>query len=192
VPTLTGNPGDDNKFSGTRHLGCPVGDVSRLLNAIYGGLGCLWWTVGWCGIPYHDHESIRRSLGGPVFCGLILDAISSEPFDLGNNVNIRKTCSVGWASYPWCGEAIEAICPEEAIELADAALYDAKASGKNQSAGYVPSGVAIASPERINFASIREERSSLIKTIRTSTHCRPNWTGSGSGDVENKVVDVRC
>jgi hypothetical protein len=21
-------------------------------------------------------------------------------------------------------------------------------------------------------------------------HCRPNWTGNGSGDVENKVVDL--
>jgi diguanylate cyclase (GGDEF)-like protein len=107
--------------------------------------------------------------GVPVFCSRILDTISSEPFDLGNNVNIRKTCSVGWASYPWCGDFIEAICPEEVIELADAALYNAKASGKNQSVGYVPSDIAIASPERINFPSLREERSSLIKTIRTST-----------------------
>jgi hypothetical protein len=24
----------------------------------------------------------------------------------------------------------------------------------------------------------------------TCYHCRPNWTGNGSGDVENKVVDL--
>jgi predicted signal transduction protein with EAL and GGDEF domain len=105
----------------------------------------------------------------PVFCRRILDAISSEPFDLGNKINVRKTCSIGWASYPWCGFAIDAICPEEAIEVADAALYDAKASGKNQSVGNVPSDIAIASPERINRESLREKRSSLIKTIRTSS-----------------------
>ena len=125
--------------------------------------------VRWGGEEFLIMSRSTDPLGVPVFCGRILDAISSEPFDLGNKINVRKTCSVGWASYPWCEEAIEAICPEEAIELADAALYDAKASGKNQSVGYVPSDAAIAAPERINFASLREEKSSLIKTIRTSS-----------------------
>ena len=89
--------------------------------------------VRWGGEEFLIMSRSTDPLGVPVFCGRILDAISSEPFDLGNKINVRKTCSVGWASYPWCEEAIEAICPEEAIELADAALYDAKASGKNQS-----------------------------------------------------------
>lgn len=125
--------------------------------------------VRWGGEEFLIMSRSADLLGIPVFCSRILDAMSSELFDLGNNINIRKTCSVGWASYPWCSEAIEAICPEEAIELADTALYDAKASGKNQSAGYVPSDIAITSPERVNMASLREERSSLIKTTRTSS-----------------------
>jgi diguanylate cyclase (GGDEF)-like protein len=125
--------------------------------------------VRWGGEEFLIMSRSAQLLGVPVFCSRILNAIASEPFDLGNNVHIRKTCSVGWASYPWCGDAIEAICPEEAIELADAALYNAKASGRNQSVGYVPSDIAVASPERINHESLREERSSMIKTIRTSS-----------------------
>jgi len=25
-----------------------------------------------------------------------------------------------------------------------------------------------------------------------AVHCRPNWTGKGTGGVENKVVDLSC
>ena len=137
--------------------------------------------VRWGGEEFLIMSRSAELLGVPVFCRRILDAISLEPFDLGNNINVRKTCSVGWASYPWCGDAIEAICPEEVIELADTALYDAKASGKNQSVGYVPSDIAIASPERINFASLREERSRLIKTIRTSSENQLRTAASAPG-----------
>jgi diguanylate cyclase (GGDEF)-like protein len=137
--------------------------------------------VRWGGEEFLIMSRSAELLGVPVFCRRILDAISLEPFDLGNNINVRKTCSVGWASYPWCGDAIEAICPEEVIELADTALYDAKASGKNQSVGYVPSDIAIASPERINFATLREERSRLIKTIRTSSENQLRTAASAPG-----------
>lgn len=103
----------------------------------------------------------------PVFCSRILDVMASEPFDLSNSVSIRRTCSIGWAPYPWCDSCLEPICPEEVIELADAALYKAKALGKNQSVGFVPSDTAIASPGRVNIASLREEKSNLVKAICT-------------------------
>jgi diguanylate cyclase (GGDEF)-like protein len=107
-----------------------------------------------------DHQGIS------VFCDRILEIISGERFELSNNVNLRKTCSIGWAPYPWCETDPEAICPEDVIELADMALYLAKAGGRNQSVGFLPSELAMSSPERIDVANLREEQSGLVRMVR--------------------------
>lgn len=113
---------------------------------------------------------MSRSAGRPgmaVFCTRILDIMASEPFELSKGIKVRMTCSIGWAPFPWCSNAFEAICAEEAQELADSALYLAKSLGRNQSVGLVPSDVALASPSRINLESLRDVRSGLVKVVRT-------------------------
>ena len=54
------------------------------------------------------------------------------------------------------------------IALADAALYRAKARGRNQGIGIVPSDEAAVHPEAINLHSLRDERCSLVQTIETA------------------------
>jgi len=103
--------------------------------------------VRWGGEEFLIMSCSADCAGIAVFCGRILEAIAAEPFSLSNGIRLRKTCSVGWAPYPWCTEAFEALCAEEVIELADAALYRAKSSGKNRSVGFLPSD-ATASPEK--------------------------------------------
>ncbi len=113
---------------------------------------------------------MSRSAGRPgmaIFCSRILDIMASEPFELSKGIKVRKTCSIGWAPFPWCGSAFEAICAEEVLELADSALYLAKSLGRNQSVGLLPSDVAIASPHRITLENLRNERSELVKVVRT-------------------------
>jgi diguanylate cyclase (GGDEF)-like protein len=105
--------------------------------------------------------------GTPAFCSRILEVISSEPFDLGHGVVVRKTCSVGWAAYPWCREAYEMLCAEESIELADAALYRAKALGRNQGVGIVPNQGAICNPAEIRLRNLRQGDSAISHTIET-------------------------
>jgi len=80
---------------------------------------------------------------------------------------VRKTCSVGWAAYPWCRRAYESICAEESIELADAALYQAKALGRNQAVGIVATEAAAQSPEEINLRALRRAKSPLVQTVET-------------------------
>ena len=101
-----------------------------------------------------------------IFCSRILDAMASEPFELSKGIKVRMTCSIGWAPFPWCSSAFEAICAEESLELADSALYLAKSLGRNQSVGLLPSDIALASPDRITLENLREERSELVKVVR--------------------------
>lgn len=123
--------------------------------------------VRWGGEEFLIMSRSADRSGVPAFCSRILDAISSEPFSLSDRITIRKTCSVGWATYPWCDKAVDAICPEEVIELADAALYKAKFAGRNQCVGLLPSDVAAGSPERINVMSLQQELSDLVSAVVT-------------------------
>jgi diguanylate cyclase (GGDEF)-like protein len=107
--------------------------------------------------------------GTPAFCSRILEVMASEPFDLGNGISVRKTCSVGWAAYPWCRGAYEAICAQESIALADAALYRAKALGRNRGVGILATAAAGQKPDAVDFASVREGKPPLAETVET--HC---------------------
>jgi diguanylate cyclase (GGDEF)-like protein len=124
--------------------------------------------VRWGGEEFLIMSRSTDTAGTPAFCARVLEVMASEPFDLGHGISVRKTCSVGWAAYPWCRSAYEAICAEESIALADAALYRAKALGRNQGVGIVATDAASRSPESIEFMAIRAENSPLARMIRTA------------------------
>ncbi len=65
----------------------------------------------------------------------ILASVGSEPINLGAGKSLLRTCSVGWASFPWFRSAPEALSLEEVLTLVDRALYIAKNSGRNQAIG---------------------------------------------------------
>jgi len=68
----------------------------------------------------------------------ILDAVGSEPFDLGGGGKLVRSCSVGWAAFPWFSTAPDVVSFETVIELADKALYMAKESGRDRAVGVLP------------------------------------------------------
>jgi diguanylate cyclase (GGDEF)-like protein len=121
----------------------------------------------WGGEEFLIMTRSADQLGISVFCERILDAMASERFELSNNISVTKTCSIGWAPYPWCEADVDAICPEEVIELADMALYRAKAQGRHQSVGFLPSELAMSSPKRIDPANLRDEHSGLVRVVNT-------------------------
>jgi diguanylate cyclase (GGDEF)-like protein len=102
----------------------------------------------------------------PAFCERILEVISEEAFDLGHGVRVRKTCSVGWAPFPWNRAAYEALCAEETIELADTALYRAKAAGRNQGVGILPRDTAVADPHAITLDAVQSDKQALTHIVR--------------------------
>lgn len=123
--------------------------------------------VRWGGEEFLIMSRSADPSGIPAFCSRILEVVASEPFDLGQGIMVKKTCSVGWAAYPWSRVAYEAICAEESIALADAALYQAKALGRNQGIGIVTTDAAALKPEAITLLSVREANSPLARIIRT-------------------------
>ncbi len=127
--------------------------------------------------------------GTPAFCSRVLEVMSLEPFDLGHGITVKKTCSVGWAPYPWSRAAFEAICAEEVIALADAALYRAKALGRNQGVGYVPGDAVARNPETVDLKSVRDGKPPLVHVVRTEC---PSSSGVGAeADATDTGSDLR-
>jgi diguanylate cyclase (GGDEF)-like protein len=161
-----------------RH-GHPAGD--RLLQLVAQRLGTVVRKsdvlVRWGGEEFLIMSRSTDPGGTPAFCSRVLEVMSSEPFDLGNGVIVRKTCSVGWAPYPWCPAAFEALCAEESIALADTAMYRAKALGRNQGVGILPSDAAIASHASIELSALQGEHALLVRTIRTECPGRRSLLG---------------
>jgi len=54
-------------------------------------------------------------------------------------IDIRPTCSIGWAAFPWYPEEPDAIPLEAVLGLADRGVYEAKTCGKNRAIGVSPS-----------------------------------------------------
>jgi len=123
--------------------------------------------VRWGGEEFLIMSRSTDPVGTPAFCSRVLDVMSSEAFDLGHGITVKKTCSVGWAPYPWSRIAFEALCAEESIALADAALYQAKGLGRNQGVGIMPGDGASKNPEAIDFLSVRQGNPPLARTVRT-------------------------
>jgi diguanylate cyclase (GGDEF)-like protein len=124
--------------------------------------------VRWGGEEFLIMSRSTDPSGTPAFCSRVLEVMASEPFDLGHGVLVTKTCSVGWSAYPWSRGAFEAICAEESIALADAALYQAKAFGRNQGVGILATDAAGQNPEAINLVSAREGKAPFARMVRTA------------------------
>jgi diguanylate cyclase (GGDEF)-like protein len=147
--------------------GHPAGD--RLLQLVAQRLGRVVRRsdvlVRWGGEEFLIMSRSADPSGTPAFCDRVLDVMASEPFDLGHGIQVRKTCSIGWAPFPWSRPAYEAICAEEVIELADAALYRAKAAGRNQGIGILPGERATAAAHEINLQALRHDKEVLTRIV---------------------------
>jgi diguanylate cyclase (GGDEF)-like protein len=69
----------------------------------------------------------------------VLSAVADTPFRLGGSgQTIYRTCSLGWAAFPWFTENPRAVSYEEVLTLADRGLNRAKQSGRNCAVGMMP------------------------------------------------------
>ena len=132
--------------------------------------------VRWGGEEFLIMSRSADPSGTPAFCERILDIMASEAFDLGHGVQVRKTCSVGWAPFPWSRGAYEAICAEEIIELADTALYRAKAGDEIRVWEFCRRMARRRAPQAITLQTLRDDNGILTRTVKVQ---RAAVSGSG-------------
>ncbi|HET6178343.1 MAG TPA: GGDEF domain-containing protein [Candidatus Sulfotelmatobacter sp.] len=68
-----------------------------------------------------------------------LSAVADAPFTVSaSGETLYRTCSMGWAAFPWFSHDPRAVSYEEVLTLADRALNRAKQTGKNRAVGMLP------------------------------------------------------
>ena len=69
----------------------------------------------------------------------VLASIADTPFYVTNpDEAIFRTCSLGWAAFPWLTNSPDAVDYEQVLSLADRGLNQAKRMGKNRAVGILP------------------------------------------------------
>jgi len=82
-----------------------------------------------------------------ILAARVLAAVGGSPFELTRpNETIYRTCSVGWAAFPWLPADPQAFSYEQILTLADRGLNQAKRSGKNSAIGILPAAGRPMSP----------------------------------------------
>jgi len=100
-----------------------------------------------------------------LLCNRVLESIRDVPFDVGNGVEIHKTCSIGWAPFPWLTEDVGLLSIDNVIELADKALYLAKREGRNRSYGLLPAADVYRSEKSVSIENLRDCPPDLVQIV---------------------------
>jgi diguanylate cyclase (GGDEF)-like protein len=112
------------------------------------------FVIRWGGEEFLVVFRAAERKDGALLAARILTTINSEQFDLGNNRKLARSCSLGWAAFPWLNPACSDLSVDEVLRLADRGLYIAKQAGRNQAVGLVPSANAPAlTGANVNVAS---------------------------------------
>jgi hypothetical protein len=79
-----------------------------------------------------------------ILANRLLDAVGSRPYRIEvGNADLRISCSIGWATFPWTEVDPKLMSHEQVLVLADYALYQAKGSGRNRAVGLLPAGESV-------------------------------------------------
>jgi diguanylate cyclase (GGDEF)-like protein len=89
------------------------------------------YLIRWGGEEFLVLARATRREDAHVVAERIRAAVANRPFALADGVALDKTCSIGFACYPFLRAAPRLLSWSQVVELADQALYIAKKSGRN-------------------------------------------------------------
>jgi len=91
--------------------------------------------VRWGGEEFVVLSTDSDRVHADVLARRILAAVARTPIDIGDRRSVMCTCSIGWAPLPFFTDAPTAVTHDEALKLADRALYRAKRDGRARAIG---------------------------------------------------------
>jgi diguanylate cyclase (GGDEF)-like protein len=103
--------------------------VSKALKSIIRADDCI---VRWGGEEFLVLLSDARVDYLERFARRVLQSVAEAPIAVAEGKTIRKTCSIGFAQFPFCGESPDFLSLEQTIKVIDCAMYVAKRSGRNR------------------------------------------------------------
>jgi two-component system sensor histidine kinase ChiS len=102
--------------------------LSRLLEEV---LRDSDYLVRWGGEEFLIVARFCSRAEAPEMAERIRQAVADNLFDLGNGQQLQKTCSIGYAAYPFYPQAPNTLTWEQVVDTADCALYAAKNAGRD-------------------------------------------------------------
>jgi diguanylate cyclase (GGDEF)-like protein len=132
---------DDFKEVNDRY-GHEVGDkvlveVTRRINSAIRASDIL---IRWGGDEFLIVSRYSSRAEAASFAARILTSVGGPSASSANEASeVRTTCSLGWAAFPWYPDDPETVPLEAVLGMADRGLYEAKTYGKNRAIGISPS-----------------------------------------------------
>ncbi|MBV9573034.1 MAG: GGDEF domain-containing protein [Acidobacteriales bacterium] len=109
------------------------------------------FLVRWGGEEFLVMSRCTNRNGAEILASRILHAIGKDEFGPFDGQRLRRTCSIGWAVFPWFVGEPEAVHYEKVLQLADSALYQAKNDGRNKAIGILPATVSSPLPGTFEY-----------------------------------------
>lgn len=101
-------------------------------------------VIRWGGEEFLLLSRCTDRKGAHILANRVLDSVGSKPYRAeANNADLRVSCSIGWAAFPWTELEPQLVSHEQVLVLADYALYQAKGSGRNRAVGLLPAGKTV-------------------------------------------------
>jgi diguanylate cyclase (GGDEF)-like protein len=95
--------------------------------------------VRWGGEEFLIVSRYTNRTDAELLAQRVLAAVGDTPFHIdGSATSIYRTCSIGWAAFPWLAENPRALSYDDVLTVADRALNRAKQMGKNRAVGMLP------------------------------------------------------
>jgi len=106
--------------------------ISEVLKQICRESDCV---IRWGGEEFIIVSRFADRDEAPLMAERIRKAVEQHEFKLADDTVLHKTCSIGFACFPFLRDHLMELTWEQVIDVADHALYVAKKSGRNRSVG---------------------------------------------------------